>query len=460
MSTSPSHPPSYLPPFTEIPPFDDPFSCSLPFGILWKCYKLDLENTHLNAEILKISMAEEQSTEQSRSLAKCQQRISRIAPLCEAYAQYKGYEAERESLRALLSDPEMQEDEDFVAEMVEERGQLAGKMGEEAPALCEAAVAFYNREVQAAITADATQATKDGPQKASSDPDDEPESTDVILEVKPGTGGDEASLFALELFANYEKTCATNGWSWDVMTLDKTELGGLKEGVVGISDGGADPENGGVYTKLKFESGVHRVQRVPVNDVRIQTSAATVIVLPQPPANSKTVELLPMKELRIDIYRASGAGGQHVNTTESAVRVTHLPTGLVAAIQDERSQHKNKDKALHLIAARVFDLKRQEAEKKSAEIRGAVAGSGNRSDRIRTYNFKDDRVTDHRSKVTVFGCSKILELGQVVETFVEGLHEMTRDDVLKEMEKLANEEWEEAARDPSIAVKKVKEKKK
>jgi len=233
----------------------------------------------------------------------------------------------------------------------------------------------------------------------------------AIVEVRAGTGGDEASLFAYELMGLYQKFARAQGWSVEVMSMDTGGgdiggLKGLKEGVIAIK--GDD-----CFTKLRFESGVHRVQRVPVNDVKLQTSAATVAVLQDSGTDSSIgpgAEFSP-SELRIDVYRASGAGGQHVNTTESAVRITHLATGVVVAIQDERSQHQNKAKALRLLGARIKDAQRAAtAAKRSAEVKDLV-GSGDRSERIRTYNFPQDRVTDHRlgSKGTMHGVISLLK---------------------------------------------------
>jgi len=190
------------------------------------------------------------------------------------------------------------------------------------------------------------------------------------------------------------------------------EYGGLKEGIaeVSASSYGSDDSTSGVWDTLKYESGVHRVQRVPNNDVRIHTSACTVVCLPSP--SSVDHSPLPPGELKIEVFRASGAGGQHVNTTESAVRVTHVPTGVTAAIQDERSQHKNRDKAIKLVTARVIDKREKEEAAKTKDLRSTAVGGGGRSERIRTYNFKEDRITDHRCKLTVFGCSGFVDAGE------------------------------------------------
>ncbi len=214
---------------------------------------------------------------------------------------------------------------------------------------------------------------------------------DAVLEIRAGTGGDEACLFCSELMDAYEKGAKSMGWTFEILSVGKTDLGGIKEAAVSIngSTGGNNGEYGGELPSLgpygffKFESGVHRVQRVPVNDVRIHTSAASVAVLPAPNDSSNADDLLPLSELKIETMRASGAGGQHVNTTDSAVRITHVPTGITASIQDERSQHKNKAKAIKLISARVRDKLQADDAKKRGDARNALLGGGDRSERIR-----------------------------------------------------------------------------
>lgn len=232
--------------------------------------------------------------------------------------------------------------------------------------------------------------------------------------------------------------------------MSKTPLGGVKEAVISIGgsksygsygteadDFGDSIENLGPYGLFKFESGVHRVQRVPVNDVRIHTSACSVAVLPsQSQDSSDATALLPLSELKIETFRASGAGGQHVNTTDSAVRITHIPTGIVAAIQDERSQHKNKAKALKLVAARVRDRQREEEAKERGEARNSLMGGGDRSERIRTYNFPQDRVTDHRCKQSEHGIAKMLNGGEygLVATFAPFMRELHREELMRQLE--------------------------
>ena len=244
-------------------------------------------------------------------------------------------------------------------------------------------------------------------------PRDSADSRPAMLEIRAGTGGDEAALFAADLYRMYERYAAEQGWKVEPVSINANDLGGLKEIVANVA-------GNGVFARLKFESGVHRVQRVPVTESggRIHTSAATVAVLPEP--DEVDVQIDP-NDLKIDIYRASGAGGQHVNTTDSAVRLTHLPTGLVVIQQDQRSQHKNRDKAMQVLRTRLYDLKRAEAHGAEAEARKAMVGSGDRSERIRTYNFPQGRVTDHRIGLTLHKLPEVLEgpgLGELVDALI------------------------------------------
>lgn len=244
-------------------------------------------------------------------------------------------------------------------------------------------------------------------------PRDSADSHPAMLEIRAGTGGDEAALFAGDLYRMYEKFASEQGWKVEPVSMSASDVGGFKEIVANI-------QGTGVFAKLKFESGVHRVQRVPVTESggRIHTSAATVAVLPEPDEVDVHIDT---NDLKIDIYRASGAGGQHVNTTDSAVRLTHLPTGLVVIQQDQRSQHKNRDKALQVLRTRLYDLKRAEAHGEEAEARKAMVGSGDRSERIRTYNFPQGRVTDHRIGLTLHKLPEVLEgsgLNELVDALI------------------------------------------
>jgi peptide chain release factor 1 len=231
------------------------------------------------------------------------------------------------------------------------------------------------------------------------DPNDD---RNVLLEIRAGTGGEEASLFASDLFRMYSRYAERHRWKIETLSLSATGLGGIKEVIAQITGQGA-------YSRLKFEGGVHRVQRVPATEAsgRIHTSAVTVAVMPE--ADEVEVNINEEKDLRIDVMRASGPGGQSVNTTDSAVRITHLPTGMVIVCRDEKSQHKNKARALKILRARLLDLARAEQDAKIAEARRSMVGSGDRSERIRTYNFPQSRVTDHRVNLTLHQLDQVLD---------------------------------------------------
>jgi peptide chain release factor 1 len=243
-------------------------------------------------------------------------------------------------------------------------------------------------------------------------PKDADDQRNAILEVRAGTGGEEAALFAGVLFRMYQRYAALRGWRFEILDLSETGLGGLKEASASIS--GRD-----VFARLKFESGVHRVQRVPETEAsgRIHTSAATVAVLPE----AEEVDVrIDDKELRIDVFRASGPGGQSVNTTDSAVRITHMPTGLVVIQQDEKSQHKNKAKALKVLRSRLYDMERQARDSARAAERKNQVGSGDRSERIRTYNFPQGRVTDHRVNLTLYKIDKVIS-GEALDEIIDAI---------------------------------------
>jgi len=243
-------------------------------------------------------------------------------------------------------------------------------------------------------------------------PKDEADERNAILEVRAGTGGDEAALFAAELYRMYHRYADIQGWRFEVIDYTETGIGGCKEASAVIS-------GKGVFARMKFESGVHRVQRVPVTESggRIHTSAATVAVLPE--AEEVDVEVNE-SDLRVDTYRSQGAGGQHVNTTDSAVRITHLPTGIVVQCQDEKSQHKNRARAMKVLRARLYDMERQRAEAERAATRRSQVGTGDRSERIRTYNFPQGRVTDHRINLTLYKLDRVL-LGEALDELIEAL---------------------------------------
>jgi peptide chain release factor 1 len=244
-------------------------------------------------------------------------------------------------------------------------------------------------------------------------PPDPYDNSNIFLEVRAGTGGDEAAIFAGDLFRMYSKFAETQRWNVEILSAREGEHGGYKEIISRMT-------GSGIYAKLKFESGAHRVQRVPTTESqgRIHTSACTVAVLPEP--DEVEVEEVNPADLRIDTYRASGAGGQHVNKTDSAVRITHLPSGIVVECQDERSQHKNRARAMSLLQARLLDAKVSQQVTEQAEARKSLVGSGDRSERIRTYNFPQGRVTDHRINLTLYKLDEILEggLDQVVQPLI------------------------------------------
>ena len=243
-------------------------------------------------------------------------------------------------------------------------------------------------------------------------PKDAADEKNAILEVRAGTGGEEAALFAADLLRMYQRYAERQGWRFDLLHVNETGLGGVKEAAATIS-------GRGVFARLKFESGVHRVQRVPATEAsgRIHTSAATVAVLPEAEEVDVKIE---DKDLRIDVFRSSGPGGQSVNTTDSAVRITHLPTGIVVQQQDEKSQHKNKAKALKVLRARLYDMERAQRDAERAAQRKSQVGTGDRSERIRTYNFPQGRVSDHRINLTLYKIDRVMdgELDEIIDALV------------------------------------------
>jgi peptide chain release factor 1 len=243
-------------------------------------------------------------------------------------------------------------------------------------------------------------------------PKDAADEKNAILEIRAGTGGDEAALFAADLFRMYQRYAAEHRWKFEIMELSDTGIGGYKEAIATVT-------GKNVFARLKFESGVHRVQRVPATEAsgRIHTSAATVAVLPE----AEEVDIkIDEKDLRIDVFRASGPGGQSVNTTDSAVRITHIPTGVVVSQQDEKSQHKNRAKAMKILRSRLYDAERQRLDAERAASRKGQVGSGDRSERIRTYNYPQSRVTDHRINLTLYNLAEVME-GRALDEVVDAL---------------------------------------
>jgi peptide chain release factor 1 len=351
---------------------------SVDAGGLSSSFEGKLERLVRRQEELRDALAA--GTVDAGAFAKFSKEYSDLTPVVEAVEALRGARRELADLQALVadgSDPEMRE----LAE--EELRALKERLPE------------LEQRVKIMLL-----------------PKDEADEKNAILEVRAGTGGEEAALFAAELFRMYQRYAALHGWRFELLDVSETELGGIKEASATIT--GRD-----VFARLKFESGVHRVQRVPETEAggRIHTSAATVAVLPE----AEDVDIqIDEKDLRIDVFRSSGPGGQSVNTTDSAVRITHLPTGIVVSQQDEKSQHKNKAKAMKVLRARLYERERQAREAERAASRKSQVGSGDRSERIRTYNFPQGRVTDHRINLTLYKIDKVMA-GEALDEFVEAL---------------------------------------
>ncbi|HWM61826.1 MAG TPA: peptide chain release factor 1 [Rhizomicrobium sp.] len=314
------------------------------------------------------------------AFVKLSREHAELAPVIQAAREYRSAQTQLEQTEALIADP----DSDMRGMAEQERADLRSRL------------AALDRELQIQLL-----------------PRDAADASSAIVEIRAGTGGDEAALFAGDLLGMYQRYCGLQDWKTEVLSLSESDLGGFKDATLEVV-------GRGVYAKLKFESGVHRVQRVPATETqgRIHTSAATVAVLPE----AEDVDIvIHDKDLRIDTYRAQGAGGQHVNKTDSAVRITHLPTNTVVAMQEEKSQHKNKAKAMTMLKAKIYDAERKRVDAERASERKSLVGSGDRSERIRTYNFPQGRVTDHRINLTLYNLSRIMSgdgLGEIVDALV------------------------------------------
>ena len=316
------------------------------------------------------------------AFVKLSREHAELAPVIETARAWRSAQADLEGAQALIADPATDSEMRGMAE--EERAELRQQMEK------------LEHNLRIALL-----------------PRDAADDSSAIVEIRAGTGGDEAALFAGDLLGMYQRYCALQGWKTEIMSLSESDLGGFKDATLEV-------EGRGVYAKLKFESGVHRVQRVPATETqgRIHTSAATVAVLPE----AQDVDIvINEKDLRIDTYRAQGAGGQHVNKTDSAVRITHIPTNTVVAMQEEKSQHKNKAKAMTMLRAKIYDAERKRVDAARASERKSLVGSGDRSERIRTYNYPQGRVTDHRINLTLYSLGRIIagdDLGQIVDALV------------------------------------------
>jgi len=333
-----------------------------------------LDRIAARAEELRAQLSDGLSGE---AYAKASKELAELAPVEDRIGELRAAEQARAEAETMLTDPELRELAEAELDALRDR------------------IPELRRDIRVAML-----------------PKDEADERAAILELRPAAGGDEAALFAAELFAAYEKYAGLRGWRFEVLEYGDTELGGLREGIAEIT-------GRGVFARLKYESGVHRVQRVPATESqgRIHTSTVTVAVLPE--AEEVDVQI-DEGDLRIDVYRASGAGGQHVNKTESAVRITHIPSGIVVTMQEEKSQHKNRAKAMKILRARLYERQRTSLHATRAADRKSQVGTGDRSERIRTYNFPQGRVSDHRIDLTLYKIDRVMagELDPFIDALI------------------------------------------
>ncbi len=336
-------------------------------------------------------LADEGVQSDGKKMVELSKEFSRIEPVVVLFEKYQSLEEEKEAAEEIIKDDD---------------GSMSDLAKEEIDSISEELL-----KIEDEIT----------PMLLSSDPRD---GSNVFLEIRAGTGGDEAAIFAGDVFRMYARFCEKNGWSLEILNQNETGQGGFKEVIAKV-------EGSGVFSKLKFESGTHRVQRIPKTESqgRIHTSACTVAIIAE--ADEMNEVEISNSDLRVDTYRASGAGGQHVNKTDSAVRLTHIPTGIVAECQDNRSQHKNRAKALSLLKAKIYDMEQKKIQDQQAEERKMLVGSGDRSERIRTYNYPQGRITDHRINLTQYNLAEFME-GDL-ETMIDSL---VQENAAKQMAQL------------------------